>query len=165
MGIEGISAKLYWECYRTIVKDNLFLHRKYHPSSDIVNATLNLGYSFLANEISTQLSAYKLDLELGFIHSISYGRNSLVLDMMEEFRAVFIDNWVAVLFNKHLLNANCFKGADENFYLTDEGFKKFCKLYNEHLEEKSWTQIFKTQAEKLKNFIVSEAEYEPYKQN
>jgi CRISPR-associated protein Cas1 len=66
MGIEGISAKRYWDCFRHFLKNPVFTLREYRPSPDYVNALLNLGYSFLANEIATCLIAKNFELEIGF---------------------------------------------------------------------------------------------------
>jgi CRISPR-associated protein Cas1 len=99
MGIEGVSAKYYWGCFRQLLKNQAFTRREYRPSPDYVNALLNLGYAFLCNEVTTCLVAKHFDLEIGFLHSIHYGRNSLPLDIMEEFRAPFIDAWIIALLN------------------------------------------------------------------
>ena len=42
--------------------------------------------------------------QLGFLHSVHVGRNFLSLDLMEEFRAAFIDTWIVSFFNKCALS-------------------------------------------------------------
>lgn len=121
-----------------------------------------IGYSFLANEISLCLAAEKFDLEIGFLHSILYGRNSLTLDIMEEFRTAFIDSWLLKLFNLKMLVKEHFKDREENFYLTKDGFKKFIELYHSHLEEGNWKQVFRNQILIFKNSLLENTEYKPY---
>jgi len=162
MGIEGICARHYWSAYRQLLKVPLFARREYRPAPDIINSALNLSYSFLATEITTCLSAQKFDLEIGFLHSIRYGRNSLALDIMEEFRSPFADAWLLTLFNKRILSSAHFQGEDAGYYLNNEGFSKFCGLYHVHLENENWRRKFRTQADSLKKHLMEGTEYRPF---
>lgn len=160
MGFEGISAKLFWRCYRELLNQKVFVRREYRPAPDYINSALNLGYSFLANEVTTCLCAENFDLEIGFLHSVFYGRNSLTLDIMEEFRTPFIDAWILKIFNLNILNEKYFE--NENFYLNEKGFKKFVEQYHRHMEEGKWRQKFRLQAKKLKDAVIQGEPYEPY---
>ena len=162
MGIEGVCAKVYWGCFKSLLKYPGFTRRDYRPAPDHVNSALNLGYVFLANEITTQLYIHQFDIEIGFLHSIHYGRNSLALDMMEEFRSPFVDSWLLGLFNRKILKEEHFKGKDEGFYLNDDGFEKFCSLYHEHIQSGNWRNKFATQAENLKKAVMGEGAYCPF---
>ena len=162
MGIEGICARIYWDSFRHLLKEPLFERREYRPAPDILNSALNLGYSFLSTEISTCLAAKKFDLEIGFLHSIHYGRNSLTLDVMEAFRSPFVDAWLLTLFNKRMLNSTHFQGEEEGFYLNAQGFAKFCELYHKHLEEENWRARFRTEAANLKTALTESVEYEAF---
>jgi CRISPR-associated protein Cas1 len=162
MGYEGVSAKLYWECFRTLIKNQAFTRREYRPAPDYVNSALNLGYSFLANEITACLSAEKFDTEIGFLHSIHYGRASLALDMMEEFRVPFVDAWLLKQFNRRILNETHFLDASCGFYLSEEGFRRFIGLYHEHKESGDWQRHFREQARELKKSVMSGGSYTPY---
>jgi len=160
IGVEGISARYYWDTFRHSLKNPVFTRREYRPSPDYVNALLNLGYAFLSNEITTCLIAKHFDTEIGFLHSIHYGRNSLALDIMEEFRAPFIDVWIRAMLNKNQLKDEHFHVANEDWRLTDEGFRKFCGLYHERVP--FWRNKFSEQAGKLKASLMEGKSYEPY---
>ncbi|GHU52392.1 CRISPR-associated endonuclease Cas1 [Clostridia bacterium] len=160
MGVEGISAKYYWDCFRRLLKNPIFSRREYRPAPDYVNALLNLGYSFLANEVTTCLIAKNFDLEIGFLHSVHYGRNSLTLDIIEEFRAPFIDAWILTLLNKNQLKDEHFHIMCGDWRLTDEGFHKFCKLFHERVP--TWREKFREQSHKLKTALLKGEDYEPY---
>jgi CRISPR-associated protein Cas1 len=162
MGFEGVSARYYWNCFKTLLKDPVFARRDYRPAPDYVNALLNLGYSFLANEITTSLIAKNFDLEIGFLHSVHYGRNSLALDVMEEFRALFIDAWILALVNKSQIKAEHFVIVNDDYRLNEDGFKKFCKLYHERLPD--WRERFHNQANNLKTALMEGKSYEPYRE-
>jgi CRISPR-associated protein Cas1 len=162
MGVEGVSAKYYWDCFRHLLKNPIFTRREYRPSPDYVNALLNLGYAFLSNEVAACLIAKHFDLELGFLHSVHYGRNSLSLDIMEEFRAPFIDAWVLALLNKNQLKDEHFHVDNGDWRLTDIGFRKFCSLYHERAAD--WRGKFREQANRLKNAVVKGEGYEPHRE-
>ena len=160
LGVEGISARYYWDCFRHLLKKRVFTRREYRPSPDYVNSLLNLGYAFLSNEIYSCLAVKNFDLEIGFLHSIHYGRNSLVLDIMEEFRAPFIDSWVLSLLNKNQLKDDHFMEKNNDWRLTEDGFQKFCELFHEYVIP--WRDAFRSQSDKLKNALLKGAIYEPY---
>ncbi|MDO4794189.1 MAG: CRISPR-associated endonuclease Cas1, partial [Filifactor alocis] len=162
MGFEGIGAKLFWNCYRQLLNKSVFERREYRPAPDYINSALNLGYAFLVNEITASLYCEKFDLEIGFLHSIFYGRNSLALDIMEEFRTPFIDAWILKLFNLNILSEKHFKTESEGYQLDDIGFSKFMESYHEHMEEGQWREKFRSQAWKLREALIKNEDYQPY---
>jgi len=162
MGYEGISARMYWDCFRGLVKNQVFLRRDYRPAPDYINSALNLGYTLLSNEITICLTAEKFDVEIGFLHSIHYGRASLALDIMEEFRTPFIDAWLLNLFNKRILNETHFLDEEHGFYLSKDGFRRFIALYHEHKNKWDWQKNFRLQAKKLKMAVLNNDNYEPF---
>jgi CRISP-associated protein Cas1 len=167
MGTEGICAKKYFSVFSKCLKNMEFKQRVRRPAYDPVNALLNLGYAFLANEISTRLSLYSFDLELGFYHGIKYGRKSLALDLMEEFRACFIDSFVVSLFNKRQFKKDNFEITDEGCILKSDSIKKFCALYNEYVSisddnNQSWMKIFDRQILNFRKTLLEGKAYKPY---
>ena len=50
------------------------------------------------------LEAESFEPYLGFLHGIRYGRKSLALDIVEEFRQPVIDRMALKLFNKRMLS-------------------------------------------------------------
>jgi CRISPR-associated protein Cas1 len=56
---------------------------------------LSFGYSLLLKDVTAAVQVVGLDPYLGFFHTIDYGRPSLALDLMEEFRPVLVD-WVVL---------------------------------------------------------------------
>jgi len=148
--------------YSWILGRKDFSRREYRPAPDIVNSVLNLGYSFLANEASLALAAAKLDVELGFLHSIHYGRNSLALDLMEEFRAPFVDAWMIHLFNSKILTENDFEDKDHGYFLSRDGYHKFLDEFHKHAKAVAWRKQIALQSSKLKTFVLRGETYEPF---
>jgi CRISPR-associated protein Cas1 len=174
-GFEGAAARIYFGNFaKCLLHGRVFPGRKFHPSTDPVNALLSFGYSFIAREIQALLDALGLDPYIGFFHEVTYGRASLSLDLMEEFRHPMVDRLTLKLFNKNMLGDSDFEkdAADGQVYLKKESLKIFIRHYEEWANEKnrtwgddkemSWRQAMWKQGEKLRFAIETGAEYTPF---
>ena len=94
-GYEGKAGVYYFGGLRTILQPRwAFKGRQYHPAPDPFNALLSFGYSLLQKDISATIHLVGLDPYLGCFHALEYGRPSLTLDLMEEFRPLAVDEAV-----------------------------------------------------------------------
>ena len=108
-GYEGRGSALYFKGLRHgFVDDMGFRKRVRRPPTDPVNSVLSLLYTFLMNRVYSAVRIAGLDPYPGFLHSIDYGRYSLVLDLMEEFRAIIADTLTLSLFNLKILQQEDF---------------------------------------------------------
>ena len=99
-GFEGQGSALYFGLFNLgFDQDQGFVKRVRRPPTDPVNAVLSLLYTFLYNQVYSAIRQAQLDPYLGHLHTHDYGRYSLVLDLMEEFRPVIVDTLVLALFN------------------------------------------------------------------
>lgn len=103
-GLEGQAAALYFgEFAKMLIDQRLeFRGRSRRPPRDPVNACLSFGYTVLENIVETELLRVGLDPMLGFFHEVHFGRPSLALDLMEEFRPL-VDGLVIRLVNRRQL--------------------------------------------------------------
>ena len=168
MGIEGICARNYFDCFSQILKRFVFEGRERRPAYDPVNSLLNFGYAFLRNEIISRLSMHSFDIELGFLHGIRYGRASLALDLMEEFRPLFIDEFVITLFNKGIFKDTDFEKNPEGCVLKTESLKKFCRMYQEHSNKAddkndTWKDIMDRQVAGFRQYILEGRHYTAFR--
>jgi len=109
-GYEGRGSALYFEAFPAGFIENMgFRKRIRRPPTDPVNAVLSLLYTFLMNRVYTAVRVASLDPYPGFLHSLDYGRYSLVLDLMEEFRPIVVDTLTLSLFNLKILKAKDFQ--------------------------------------------------------
>ncbi len=91
-GFEGKSAAYYFGVFRQLLDASWgFKGRAYYPPPDPFNALLSFGYALLQKDITSSIQQVGLDPYLGCLHAIEYGRPSLVLDLMEEFRPLVVD--------------------------------------------------------------------------
>lgn len=110
-GIEGEAASRYFGHFNRMVLNESFSFsgRNRRPPRDPVNAMLSFMYSIAAGDISAALQGVGLDAQAGFLHADRSGRDSLALDLLEEFRAWLIDRLVLSMVNKKQVAASGFK--------------------------------------------------------
>lgn len=109
-GYEGRASALYFEGFRNGFVENIgFFKRVRRPPTDPVNSVLSLLYTFLMNRVYAAVRIAGMDPYPGFLHSIDYGRYSLVLDLMEEFRTIIADTLTLSLFNLKILQKEDFR--------------------------------------------------------
>jgi CRISPR-associated protein Cas1 len=108
-GIEGRGSALYFEGFpHGFIEEQGFVKRVRRPPTDPVNSVLSLLYTFLMNRVYAAVRAAGLDPYPGVLHSLDYGRYSLVLDLMEEFRTIIADTLAFSLFNLKILQKHDF---------------------------------------------------------
>ncbi len=108
-GYEGRGSAIYFEVFpQGFVKNMGFTRRVRRPPTDPVNSILSLLYTFLMNRVYAAVRIAGLDPYPGFLHSLDYGRYSLVLDLMEEFRTIIADTLTLSLFNLNILKKDDF---------------------------------------------------------
>lgn len=117
-GYEGRGSALYFEALPCgFIERWGFTRRVRRPPTDPVNSILSLLYTFLMNRVYAAVRVAGLDPYPGFLHSIDYGRYSLVLDLMEEFRTIIADTLAISLFNLKIVKAGDFyedsRGSEE----------------------------------------------------
>lgn len=112
-GTEGEIARVYFSVFDRLItaqkKDFCFNGRTRRPPTDNVNALLSFVYTLLARDCACALEAVGLDPQCGFLHADRPGRDSLALDVMEEFRAFVADRLVLSLINLKQVSAKGFK--------------------------------------------------------
>jgi len=155
MGTEGTAAAAHFGCFRHLIRADgiTFDGRNRRPPRDPVNVLLSLGYTLLGNAVQTQVHIVGLDPSLGCLHGVEYGRPSLVLDLMEEFRPVIVDSLVLKAINKRIIKVTdfyrpedrepaAFDFAEEELrkegypiLLRHEGMKKFIAQIEERLNQ------------------------------
>ena len=102
-GIEGDAASRYFAVFSHLIKQNSGFHfdgRNRRPPRDGVNALLSFLYSIVGKDISGALQGVGLDPQIGFLHADRPGRDSLAQDILEEFRAWWVDRMVLSLINR-----------------------------------------------------------------
>lgn len=109
-GYEGSAAKVYFGVFdEGFINSQGFTKRVRRPPTDPVNAVLSLLYTVLSSRVDGAVEKEGLDPYVGIFHAIGYGRRSLSLDLMEEFRTIIVDTLVFSLFNMNIIGPDDFR--------------------------------------------------------
>lgn len=172
-GIEGKAAAVYFSVFSEMIKgDFVFESRNKRPPKDPINAMLSFGYVLLGNEMASALAAIGLDPYIGFLHRMRYGRSSLALDLMEEFRSLFVDRLVLSIVNNKILKEEDFENVLGEVKMSKKGIKKFLQAYEGRKYDEIYHPVFKyktnyqqcfhLQARLLSKALMEEVEYTPF---
>lgn len=172
-GVEGRAAAVYFSVFSDMIKGNFeFENRNKRPPRDPVNAMLSFGYVLLANEMASAISSIGLDPYLGFLHRLRYGRTSLALDLMEEFRSIFVDRLVLNIINNKILKEDDFETVLGEVRMGKKAIRKFLEAYEAKKNDiiyhptfkykTTYQQCFHLQARLLSKAIMGEIEYIPF---
>jgi len=145
LGIEGAAAEAYFGRFESLLKgsqDFSFHDRNKRPPRDPVNAVLSYLYGILTKELFVTVLAVGFEPYLGFYHQPKYGRPSLALDMMEEFRPLIADSTAISLFNCRELTPDDFIKTGIGVSLSPEAKKKVVAGYERRMQTQIAHPIF-----------------------
>lgn len=141
-GYEGKAAAYYFQALATLLDPAWsFTGRVYYPPTDPFNALLSFGYSLLLKDVLAAVNQVGFDPYVGFFHEIDYGRPSLALDLMEEWRPLIADAMALELVNRRLLLPATFTWTNDPnrpVVLGEAGVAHVFTAYGERLE----TQVY-----------------------
>lgn len=173
-GLEGQAAAVYFDNFEKLLRRGWsFNKRERRPPRDPVNALLSLGYTLLYNESIGALTAVGCDPYPGFLHTPGFGRCSLALDLMEEFRPLFADRLALSLLNLSILSPTDFEPADNGgILLSGKGLKAFFReyerlvsaefLHNRTSARTSLRRALHEQAHALRRTLMRDIPYSPF---
>lgn len=139
-GYEGESAMTYFSVFDQLIvqqkEDFKMEGRSRRPPLDNVNALLSFVYTLLMHEVRAALESVGLDPCVGFLHVDRPGRQSLALDLMEEFRPFLADRLVLTLINRKQVSANGFvKQAAGGIIMNDATRKEVLTAWQKRKQE------------------------------
>ncbi len=176
LGVEGTAARLYFQSFPKMLKNGApvdfdFEGRNRRPPKDPVNALLSLAYALLVKDCTLPLMAAGLDPYLGFFHQPRYGRPSLALDLMEEFRPLIADSVVLAALNTGVIRADDFERTGLGVALKPAARREFLLAYERRMNQSvrhpvfgykiSYRRVLDVQARLLGRFLAGELERFP----
>lgn len=181
-GIEGVGAAAYFSHFaHAFHEDWGFCHRIRRPPTDPVNVVLSLIYTLLVDRCHTACRLAGLDPYPANLHTLEYGRQSLPLDLVEEFRPIFGDALTLALFNKHSLKKDDFETQPQNespedsithkLILREDAFRKVLAAFAKKMEtrfhhsqenkELTYASAVNNQALEYRKAVESKSRYAP----
>jgi len=116
--------------------------RNRRPPLDPINAMLSLCYSLLAKDLGVTLLCVGFDPHLGFYHTAHHGRQSLALDLMEEFRPILADSTVITAVNNGEIQPDDFVRAARSVSLKPGARKRLIEAYERRLDQTITHPVF-----------------------
>lgn len=165
LSIEGRLANYYWNAVKLLIDGKIeFAGREHRGAIDPFNSLLNYGYGMLKQQILGALMLAGLDPFAGFMHVDRSGRESLVLDFMEEFRQPVVDRTVIAAVNK---------GTEirmEGDYLAEQSRRYLAERIIERLNTEitfegkrfALKRVIQKQARRAAMFLRGEGKYRSY---
>jgi CRISPR-associated protein Cas1 len=176
-GVEGRAAALHFEVFSRHLRPALrasfpFEGRNRRPPRDALNALLSFLYALLRHDCVSALTAVGLDPFAGYLHADRPGRESLALDLMEEFRP-WAERLGVTLLNRGELKASQFVERDGGTVELGEALRKtLVASYQQRKAEELTHPLFQEkvrqgqlvfiQARLLARALRSEGEYTPH---
>jgi CRISP-associated protein Cas1 len=176
-GVEGRAAALHFEVFARHLRPALrvafpFEGRNRRPPRDAINATLSFLYALLRHDCVSALTAVGLDPFVGYLHADRAGRESLALDLMEEFRP-WVERLALTLINRGELKAGQFVVRDGGTVELGEPLRKtLVAAYQQRKTEESTHPLFQEkvrhgqlvfiQAKLLARALRADVDYTPH---
>jgi len=171
-GCEGEAAAYYFGALPAILPaawQRDFVGRSRRPPRDRVNALLSFGYSLLVRDATAAAARVGLDPMLGFLHTVVPGRPALALDLMEPFRAAWVDTAVLRLIATRGIDREDFVFTSAGVSLTDRGRNALIGAYERRAEEltthprfgyrMAYRRLLELEARVLGKWLVGEVEH------
>lgn len=132
-GYEGAASRLYFGALKYAIQPQWvqFNGRSMNPPLDNVNAVLSFTYTLVNHIIESYIISEGMDTYVGYLHTVEYGRKSLVFDLLEEFRVPLCDTFTVSAFNLGILQPDDFRTID--FSSSDDDYP--LDIQNENVEE------------------------------
>lgn len=125
MGIEGRAAKIFFSAY---FQDMGWNGRRPRMKTDYINATLDIGYTYLFNFIECFVRMFGFDIYVGVYHRLWFKRKSLICDLIEPFRCI-IERTVRNAINRRQIQEGDFEYHKGECRLKREFNKGYSKLF------------------------------------
>jgi len=153
LGLEGKAARDYFDAISSVMPEKYrFAGRSRSPARDEFNALLNYSYGVLYSMVEKGCILAGLDPYVGFLHTDSYNKKSLVFDIIEMFR-IYADETVVYLFSRRMVKDEYFEPLEQGVGLSKAGKAALIEALNKRFEE---TILYRGRNVRVRNTIQME---------
>lgn len=179
LGIEGVAARAYFGAFGGMLRPPRdrglfeldFERRNRRPPTDPINSLLSYAYALLTKDWTIAAAGVGLDPYLGFFHRPRYGRPSLALDLMEEFRPLVADSVVISVVNGGIVQPDDFQRSSLGVSLKPPARKRVIEAYERRMDQLvthpvfdyriSYRRVLEVQTRLLGRFLLGEIDEFP----
>lgn len=136
MGYEGSISRHYFKAFNLFLPvDFRFDVRSRRPAMDYFNAALNYLYGMTYSVVESGVFAKGLDPFIGFLHTDSYRKTTLVFDLIEPIRPI-IDKILIDLIMENKLMPEHFVNKVQGYWISKKGKRIIIPSFNEYLQKR-----------------------------
>lgn len=173
MSCEAHARKVYYSVWNDITGWP-FEGRTMNPPSNELNALISFGNSLTYATILKELYHTPLNPTVSYLHEPGTKRYSLVLDIAEVFKPIFVDRIIFRLVNLGVLKRERHFFQELNgVFLNDEGRRIFVEEFEKELQQTvlhrnlkrkvKYQSLIRLEAYKLVKHFLDDKEYKPLK--
>lgn len=134
MGFEGNISKIYYEEISKMLPTKWrFSSREHQGAKQPFNIILNYLYGILYSKVEHSLVLAGVDPFIGILHTDDYGKPALLLDFIEQFRFLALEQTTS-LFTKKLVTDDFFVVEGDKLFLSKEKKKIIVSEFYKRLE-------------------------------
>jgi len=174
MGLEGSIRKIYYECWRTIINQDIdFEKRVKRPPDNMVNSMISFVNSLIYTSCLSEIYKTQLNPTISYLHSPGERRFSLCLDISEIFKPLIGDRLIFSLLNRKMITEKDFESESNFYYIKEKGRKTILKEYDEYLSrtinckelnrDVSYRHLIRLECYKLIKHFVGDKKYTGFK--
>lgn len=127
MGIEGDATRSYFQRYFSLWPEDWRPERRSkRPPKDEANSLLSFGYGLLSSWMLREILVAGLDPSWGFGHEVRRGMPGLVQDLIEPFRAAYVDPWALGLVAGGSVTQEMFHHVDRGVFIRNGEARRTC---------------------------------------
>lgn len=148
LGLEGYVSRQFFAAY---FQKHGWKNRMPRAKCDMINATLDIGYSILFNYIEVFARMFGFDLYAGVYHRQWFKRKSLICDLEEPFRCI-IDHTIRNALNRKQISEDDFDIIQNEYKLKNNKSGDYYRLFIDELVQYK-TDVFNFMQSYYRNFM------------
>ena len=174
LGYEGSATQDYWRGWSALLLHGFSLRtRQRTPVIDPVNAILNATAALLTRDIGAVVQARGLHPGFGILHGAANSHDGCVYDLMEEFRAPFVEGLSLYILNNRIVRQSMFSTLEGgSLHMSNEAMAAIIRAYEDRASgliesprsrhRVTWRRLMLEQAEAYAAHVEDRQPYRPY---
>lgn len=174
LGHEGASTAQYWRGWSALLLHGFSLpKRQRSPVIDPVNGVLNATAALLTRDVSAIVQSRGLHPGFGVLHGAMDDHEGCVYDLMEEFRAQFVEGLTLYILNNRIVSHEMFsQGESGGVRMSNGAMSALIRAYEDRAasliksprsgHRVTWRRLMIEQAEAYAAHVEKRRPYHPY---
>lgn len=174
MGIEGNIRKVYYDCWKMIINQDIaFEKRVKNPPDNAINSLISYVNTMIYTRVLSEIYKTQLNPTISYLHEPSERRFSLCLDMAEIFKPIIGDRLIFSMLNKNQITEKDFEKELNFLYIKENARKEITRQLDMKLQttikhktldrEVTYEYLMRLEVYKLIKHLLEDISYEGFK--